>query len=217
MDTTNDLRPNPTASYPDDIAYLEEELMWLRARIDSRPEFRTKEQSRLIAASAPRYARLLRMRIERRLAATREAGIVLGLDRVTTCNGLDGFERLILIASIAPVLRPDFEVAYRVCGAAMGLCPEILFELAGLDLRERVARRSEFTNSGKLIKAGLITCDLPASSIPSDLSWATVAITEQAFKAITGADAEARRAAGTVGRVASVLELYPVPPPDSVV
>lgn len=205
----------PVVPYADDLEYVEHELRWVegrliglsaKARVEGGGTSRQTSgwgasdvdeqlsirQRRARAKAALESAAHLRVEIDARLAATREAGMTLGLDLLCTTHGLDDFERTILILASAPVFSRRFDQLYddmvedtRTCGLAV----ESIFNFCELDFRDRILRRSAFEISSPLVRNELLTLDVNARlSAPKELLDATIEVSSGALAIILGDD-----------------------------
>lgn len=166
-----------TQPYTSDIDRLEDEFAWVRARarhlaarIDAE-----QETEKLLAAAGPVEAvdapqdgvdrlavqeQTLRDRIDGRLAATAEAGRVLGLEQLVSEYGLDEVEQMALLLCLIPTTGLDL---YRTLGdlgsygfGIMSVSPEMVAVFADLDLEGRLKMIAGLGPEGTLARAGLV-------------------------------------------------------------
>ena len=202
-----------TTAYRDDLEYIQHELGWVEARLEgvgaelklsSLGRSGRRRGLREAHAQSPDdllkqvrrglgRAEELRADIERRLAATRAGGRVLGLDALCAANRLDTFERQVVLLASAPVFSRRFEDAYDALDPESrwggGLTVEATFAFAGLDLRERIGRRRSFTRGAPLVAGDVISvCARSRWMTPKDLLGLPIEITASALSVIVGDD-----------------------------
>jgi len=163
-------------------------------RVGKRHKPVAAEEARRVAAIFRAKEDKLRGEIDARLEATREAGTVLGLQRLADEHDLTGDERLALLVATVPTLgeRLTQEVlgkldSYIVSSPSV----EMMILLTEAEpVEDRLKVRAMFDSPEvPLIKSGLISMDFHTrEAAPSDLPGAQFSITENAFKAILGLD-----------------------------
>ncbi|HEX2574606.1 MAG TPA: ATP-binding protein [Polyangia bacterium] len=136
------------APYPDDAAYLEEQMERLRARVEAAIAAGAGDGVGQERASA--RAAALGVAIGRRVAATQGAGRPLGLETLRTRFGLGEFETEVLLHAAVPVLEPGLLRLYgRLSGhnwrtgVDVGTVIQVHFEGAAARLRARMHFRPE--------------------------------------------------------------------------
>ncbi|TNF32985.1 MAG: ATP-binding protein [Deltaproteobacteria bacterium] len=196
------------APYADDLAYLEDELQWIEARLvglghqarsvagpnERRSPFdedeATPTQHRRRATAAFTRAQGLRAAIDANLAATRDADVELGLDKLCATHGLDDFERNVLLLATAPVFSRRFEELFEKTAlnpARCGLGVEVVFDFTELSFRDRILRRHAFAPGSPLVKNELISVGM-VSRLESakDLLDASLELSSGALGTILG-------------------------------
>ncbi len=199
--------------YPDDLAYLQDEFMWIEARaqrvgaklmlargedglttsprrvtledLDISPS-RLKQRERRAAAQEDE----LRRRIDERLKLHRESGRALAADRICARAGLDEFERTVLLLAAAPCISRKFDGHYGELDRmemASTLTVEVAFSFAEMSFSERVERRTTFSPRGPLVAADLVKIDMGGRfSGPKDLLDSEIEITGRTLKYLLG-------------------------------
>lgn len=198
------------APYGSALEYLQEELYWLglhartikierriiepiqdeegwgrgRDPIDRLPRARLLvEQERLGAEAAT-----LRALIDQRRARCAAMGSPLPLDRLCAEQGLDAFERAVLLLAVAPALNTQSDKLFEMIdenAPTLTVMVCLLFHTQALDVQ--VALRSRFGATGRLRALDLITVDVGRrASAPEDLLQARVQLTSHGLTALLG-------------------------------
>ena len=213
-----------TRPYTNDAEYLEHLALGVKARayhlgavIKARRDAEDDPDVGLTVvgtnkANGGRLARLAAIdervwaEIDARRKATREAGVILGLDALCNEHDLDEVERGTLILAIIPCLGLDlFDMLGEVASfsfALMSITPEMVAQFAGLDLAARVELIDRLGPTGRLVQAGLVEVDHRDGERLQEFWSSGIFLTESAFGRITGC--ESRRAEGadqSAGRV----------------
>jgi len=191
--------------YSDDLAYIEHEIRWVETRLLGLVAKRKAEHGASSwddddedsLEAAPRRFRTLLARahklrdeIDARLAATRAAGVDLGLDRLCAVHRLDDFERVVLVLASAAVFSKRFDNLFTKLfqdGHGFGLAVESIFAFAELGFRERILKRAVFEIGSPLVRNELLTLDVRSHlSSPKDLLDASIEVSSSALAIILG-------------------------------
>lgn len=200
------------APYPNDIAYVTDEIAHVKARarrigIKNRIEeiegdpvpFRgtigkgapaEPLELRRVLALAEQEEQAVRGDIDQRLAVNRATGPVLGLDGLCSEFGLTAFDRAVLVLATMSAMGADIAAAIDpACGRGMcgtWTCAETVWQYLELDVEGRVMTRINLQPTSPLLRCGLITLDLGRSASPQHLCDARIEITNRAFSRIVG-------------------------------
>jgi len=193
--------------YSSDIERLEDEFAWVRARarhFSARIEAEQEAEQNLPAAcpveagdspedKVNRLAVLeqnLRDRIDGRLAATAEAGRVLGLEQLVSEYQLDEVEQMALLLSFIPTTGLDF---YRTLGdlgsygfAIMSVSPEMVAVFCDLDLEDRIKMIEGIGPEGTLARAGLVRIGWDVEDDLNDFWTAGISLLPKAQRVLVG-------------------------------
>lgn len=197
--------------YEDDLAYIEDELRWIRARCERigagnlartpKSKRATLQRSFMDDDINPRAQALLEARlrvveqacraeIDARLQVSRQSGRVLALDAVCTTYALDDFERTVLLLAVAPAFSRDFREVYEnidAAGASGCLDVETAFQFYELSYSERIRRRSTFAPGSRLGRNDLLSTEIHGRYTgPEDLLSASLNISQQIFQYLIG-------------------------------
>jgi len=206
-----------TAAKPfeNNASYIESEIQWLTARtsrLAAEQELREAERDVSIhgtrvgrrhkpvaADEARRVATIyrakedkLRADIDARIDATRKAGTVLGLVKLSEQHGLSSHERLALLLAVVPTLgeRLMNEVAGKLDAYVVNQpSVEMLIILTESEsVEDRLAVRAMFDSPEvPLVKHGLISMDFHTrEASPADLPGAQFSLNADAFNTIVG-------------------------------
>lgn len=206
--------PSENLPYPDDLAYLQDELVWLSARAE---RVRCEQMlQRLAAGRAPvrqawqREAPALsntelhrrvgvgrvaeeteRARIDARLAAGRAQGRETALDRLCRIHRLVDLDRLVLLAAVAPILERRFEDLIGSLsrhGEGSTVTIEAALALADLDLGERLEAYQRFSPRAPLVAHDLIVARQVTAFTPRDLMDVDLDLPNRTFELLVGRD-----------------------------
>jgi hypothetical protein len=200
--------------WPSDLAYLEDELVWvakrceriaLERRRDARGEGRTAPRASFALDEVDRMDDLAlehrvamveleesraRVWLDTRLRAHRELGFELGLDRVVRTYGLDEFERKVLLVGAGPCVARRYERLYAGLGGDRleSLTVDACFHFAALSVSERIARRGVLGPRGRLLTSGLLEASFGNAPAPKDLLSTELTLRGRTFSAMLGDD-----------------------------
>ena len=207
------IRPHQAAQpFNSDPEYLEAEFSWvaarcryLGARMDAErdalddqvgPVSAENPESVWPAETRARVSRFaaaettLRQQTDARLEATREAGIVLGLDRLVDAYELDEIDRQVLVLTAMPACGLELVDVLGTIGsfgfAICSITPELIAVFHSLDLAGRLKLRHRLGPERKLVTARLIEVDVPCGERVQDWPAASIFIEEGAFEVVVG-------------------------------
>lgn len=197
--------------FPNDLAYLQEELRWIEARcrrlaaarvaaeLDGE-ELPTRRRSRVDENESPRAVAArhraalaeetrLRAEIDARLAA--RGATPTALDRLCALHKLDAFERTILLLALAPAFSRGFDQHFGAISGDMAslssLTVDVTFSFAELSFAERITRRPTFAKTAPLFANDLLIFESPhRASAPEDLLTADVRLSTRTFGYLVG-------------------------------
>jgi hypothetical protein len=199
---------NGAKPYTDDIEYVSDltaavkaKAFHLAARIEVVRNAEEKSRGIGIVRSRrepeePDVARLaavderLWSQTEARRRASRDAGVVLGLDALCEKHDLDEVERQVVILALMPCCGLElFDQLGQLAAfsfALMSVTPEMIAVFTDLDLRGRMALLDQLSPSGRLAQAGIIELEAWGKERVQD-SWSSgVFVTDAAFDRIMG-------------------------------
>jgi len=202
--------------FKDDIDYLQDEARWVHARArhlgavaaaraDAEDEhvsgLSLAGEDRLDHEARAKIARLaatednLRSEIDARLAASRDADVLLGLDRLCNRHDLDQIDRHLLLLTMLPAMGLELaELLGGVGTFGFSICsitPELTAVVLQMELAGRIDLRQRLQPDGKLVKAVLVEVEDRPTDRVQDFWTNGVFITESAFTVITGVDGPA--------------------------
>lgn len=193
--------------YKDDIEHLEAFAVWLHCKAVLRRHERAMTESGFPPKTFSRRGKYpnsgcaewakaledearIREEIEGRLDATKESGTVLGIEFLKAKHHLTEVERVALMLASLVALDGKYQddVAAIGCDNSFSatVAPEVVWDFLGANLRDKVASRSSFARSCRLVDAGLATIDVGRDAAPVYLRTADINITESAFNIIIG-------------------------------
>ena len=202
---THDAEP-----YDNELDHLADEIAWVGARCTTlasriEAEREVEEVPVLVDAGAGseattdaerKVARLaaqeagLRRQIDARLAATSEAGRMLGLEHLVREYDLDQVEATVLLLTAIPVLGMDLYETLGKLGqfgfAIMAVSPELVAVFGELDLASRVRLRGLLDENSRLVQAGLVEVGWRNSDPWQDFWMATIHLTVKAYRVLVG-------------------------------
>lgn len=206
-----------STAFADDLDYLQAEVQWAAARcyrigaqhaleklgLDSdsigdgdnreRHDDRKADQIRQQIARHQKTERRHRAENDARLAATREAGVVLAMDHLCATCGLDALDRQLLILLAMPCLSSGMQSALDAIeptlrSAGFATVDSALTFLEA-SLSDRVRMRARFRQTSPLMRSDLVRTDCPSRLIGAeDLLSATLRLAPRAFCALVGDD-----------------------------
>jgi hypothetical protein len=194
--------------FNNDIEYIEGKAAWVRARcarldLERRVDEKLQDVRRETIGTKPptvvreyqrrletlhQTERHLRAMLDFRLAATRACGTVIALDALCRDHGLGDVERIaLLLATLAALSeRDEDEIAKAGCTGIQRRCgPEVVWDVMGLSIAERIAARQVFLPTAPLAADGLMVLTLGHSDGPRELRCAHMDVTT-AFETILG-------------------------------
>ena len=194
MTSANKTVGSVSEPWPSDLAYIEDELVWvalrcervgLERRRDAAPEERAQRRSGfhfdeekiephvLAARIADTRSRedATRTAIDARLVVHRKVGRELGIDRLAIAHGLEAFERTVLLLAAGPCVSRRYERLYAQLEGErqQSLTVDVAFAFAELPIAERVARRGALGPRGRLIANDLVEMRFGPAPSPKDL------------------------------------------------
>ncbi len=131
-------------------------------------------------------------RLDKRLAATRKAGIELPVEALSVRLGLLGLEREVLIQATLLALDLTMEAEFGRCFDGMGdsLTVMGIMQFHSLDFAAQLEARKRFRADAPLRALDLVTLGMGGRvSSPEDLLRATISITSQGLMHVLGDDA----------------------------
>ncbi|MBM3266669.1 MAG: AAA family ATPase [Candidatus Sericytochromatia bacterium] len=199
--------------FESDLEYLEAEFEWAVARAarlkaehdeipaDEPSPFRRRELKAGIRqeAAKPRERRpkpaeikalreaeqQVRTRVDRRLAATRDANMPLALDLLCERHHLDAEARIVII--LATCLCTSRRLQEAGGARWFDLCVDDVFFFLEMPFQERIRRRSMFGARAPLVGSGLVKLDVPDRLVdPKDLLSASITLPMRTFKFLVG-------------------------------
>jgi SpoVK/Ycf46/Vps4 family AAA+-type ATPase len=200
----------PDGLYPDDLAYLQDELRWIELRAgriqlghklaaaDQGRARRTHGEEPLDAKTLQRHLSAAqnledaaRTEIDRRLTGHAYMDQPLALDRMTQIYGLDAFERnVVLLAATTGFSSRFSDVWEQVAPGDTGsgqLDVEAAFNFTELPWADRVRMRARFASASPLCANHLVQVDLSGRVVaPEDLLTARIRISQQTFAFLVG-------------------------------
>jgi hypothetical protein len=102
---------------------------------------------------------------------------------------LGDVERIaLLLATLAALSeRDEDEIAKTGCTGIQGRCgPEVVWDVMGLSIAERIAARQVFLPTAPLVADGLMVLTVGHSDGPRELRCASMDVTTTAFETILG-------------------------------
>jgi len=202
--------PTTPQPFSSDLDYLEHEFGWIRAKAqriaaeraakEPNEDFRKQHvgETRMTGTldAARRVPALkkaeedARADIDHRLAASRAAGRILGLDALCTEHSLSAFERVVLLLGTLAAIGEKFGNFLDGVGRSGywggNLTPDVLWDFCESGLAERIESRKSFLPTAALIKNGLVCLQIGPTTTPANLATAYVEITSKAFAKIVG-------------------------------
>lgn len=200
----------PVLPFPSDLAYLQEEMLWIEARckrlaavrtlaaLDGQPKAGRRyrddsdEDPRLVALrlkAALADETRLRTQIDQRLVLP-EANPT-SLDRLCTMHKLDNFERTLVLLSAAPAFSRGFEEHFasvmgdRHCSSAPTV--ELAFNFFELSFSDRILRRTTFSKHAPLFANDVLVFEaLGRLSGPEELLSADIRMASRTFAFLVG-------------------------------
>ncbi len=200
--------------YESDLEYFQDELEWVEerarrildemalARVEAGEEvdeysgrFGREElpSPKVLRSRADRHRRTeegIRALIDSRIQATRQAGVVLALDRLCASHGLDEFERTILLLASAPCFSRRFE---ELLGAldrdrtSSGASVEVIFTFCEKSMEERIRLRNRFSPRASIFAKDLARLDMTHRyDNPKNLLVAEVNLSDRTFNFLVG-------------------------------
>ncbi len=201
--------------YQTDLEYLEEEMEWVELRckriitkrlvnemsaeddagVYYNPSYHGHVDQSLDALVDRRdrlanQERKLRMRIDSRLALTRQAGEPVAVDRLVELYGLDHFERtVLLLAASVTFSRRFLQLFGRIWNGYEALIVETIFSFCELSYGERITHLKRFSQQGALFRHELVSLNFGQRiQTPQELLDAQVRISNRTFDFLVGDD-----------------------------
>ena len=164
-----------------------------------KPESAWTEDARRKVALLSASEISLREQLDARLEATREAGVVLGLDRLVQQHALDEVDRLVLLLTVMPACGLELTEVLGSVGsfgfAIMSITPELVAVFCEMNLAGRLQLRERLGERGPIVRAGIIDVDLPmGGERVQDWPTGSLYVEQAAFEVIVGIEGTATAA-----------------------
>lgn len=151
-----------------------------------------EERRRLNAARAGEEAALAML--EARRAATRKAGVLVGLDALCEQHSLTDADRTALVLTAIPAASKEMATCFdgiSVHGYGSDLVSiEAMANYLELGFVERIGYVGRFRAEAPLVRDGLVNVDVGRNCDPQDWTDAVVKVTSKAFATMTGVQVE---------------------------
>ena len=154
-----------------------------------------EQRRRLAAARAAEQA--AQEELEARRKATRQAGVVLGLDALCAAHDLTDQDRTMLVLAALPAISREMgshldRLATHGWSAAT---PEVVAAYLELNFARRIELRRRLRADALMLKHGLVTVDLGRTCDPADWPGAEIRLTAKAWATLIGEDPSCGQAA----------------------
>lgn len=196
--------------FPTDLAYLQEEMLWITARCRriaaarglqgaGSPAKRSRRYSedeaedprsiKLRHKSAETEENRLRSHIDQRLGLP--GATPTSLDRLCSLHKLDSFERTLILLAAAPAFSREFEEHFAgVMGEQYGSSPptvELAFNFCEFNFTERILRRTTFAKHAPLFANDVLMFSaLGRLAGPEELLTADIRMASRTFAYLVG-------------------------------
>jgi SpoVK/Ycf46/Vps4 family AAA+-type ATPase len=147
------------------------------------PPARLRRRHRNLRAQQKKLARVLQQRL------AKSPQFTSALTQLCQLRGLDAFERSVLLLALAPIFSQRFADLYHQIGHRMGSCltVEVIFDLQGLSLAQRIEHRRYFSAKAPLVLNDLIqVAHASRLETAQELLAADVDMPMQTFDYLTG-------------------------------
>eukprot|EP01059_Diplonema_ambulator_P031139 TRINITY_DN5641_c1_g1_i1.p1 TRINITY_DN5641_c1_g1~~TRINITY_DN5641_c1_g1_i1.p1 ORF type:complete len:1094 (+),score=379.18 TRINITY_DN5641_c1_g1_i1:332-3283(+) len=194
-------------AYTHDLQYLDDVFKLLSTQIRLRTtesDMKDDDPEMLVTPKSKQEAqmrelkgreRMLKLRVEKRMAKTKAAGLTLPrMEQLQRKRGFSNFEKMVLLLLVGNIMSHDVLIAangkYVMRGDAQRECTVgyLLYVLCD-SLEERVVRRKVFYKDAALLKDGLLTVNSKSYGA-CDLMECTVDIDRRMVDSLMGLDTE---------------------------